>query len=189
MAAAESAGVKPSTHWNSAAGTSGTLSSLAAGDGATTTAAATWNVPVVSGQAGSWSVFIPDAPGDVRMMNGYLDPWANASPATVTVSGLPAAMSGGYDVYVYCYGQVDSGVTLSYQYKIGSTTHSVQQTGPSATTFPGYTLALEGGSGTYVVFRNVSGTGFTLTAQPPVSTTGLERSPVNGIQVVYPSGS
>jgi hypothetical protein len=189
MGAGETAGAKPASHWNSAGQTSGSRSSLVAGDGTTTGASVTWNTPVVSGKSGIWSVWMSDAPGDARMMNGYLDPWANASPAVITMSGLPAPLSSGYDVYVYCYGYVDSGVTLSYQYAIGTTTRSVRQVGPSATTFPGHTLAPEGGSGTYVVFKNVSGSSFTLTAQPVASTTTLERAPVNGIQVVYPPGS
>jgi hypothetical protein len=47
----------------------------------------------------------------------------------------------------------------------------------------------EGGSGNYVVFRNVTGTSFTLTATPGTTTGNEHRAPVNGIQIVYPSGS
>jgi hypothetical protein len=43
--------------------------------------------------------------------------------------------------------------------------------------------------GNYVVFRNVTGSSFTLTAQPMPSTWGIQRAPVNGMQIVYPSGS
>jgi len=39
------------------------------------------------------------------------------------------------------------------------------------------------------VFRNLSGTSFQLTARPVGSINGVERAPVNGIQIVYPSGS
>ena len=93
-------------------------------------------------------------------------------------------------------GQRDAGKEAGhhYEYRIGSTTYSVTQTGPSASTFPGYALASGGdagtaGAGNYVVFHNVTGSSFTLTAQPRASTWGMERAPVNGIQVVYPSGS
>jgi hypothetical protein len=43
MAATESAGVKPATHWNSAATNTGTLASLKLAGGTTTSASATWS--------------------------------------------------------------------------------------------------------------------------------------------------
>jgi len=126
-------------------------------------------------------------------MNGYLDPKAADSPATINVTGLPSQMSGGYDVYVYCYAGIGTTATDTRisKYTIGSTTQSLKQTGPSAQTFPGYTLAPEGGAGDYVVFRNLTTTSFILTATPAGSTAtpAVMRAPVNGIQIVYPSGS
>ena len=111
-----------------------------------------------------------DSPGDVRMMNGYLDPRAIASPATVNVTGLPSPMSSGYDVYVYCFEDMTWADTRTYQYTIGSTTHTVEQKEPPlVTSFAGYTLAPEAGAGNYVVFTNVTGTSFTLTATPGTS--------------------
>ncbi|MGC9986376.1 MAG: hypothetical protein ABSF35_22495 [Polyangia bacterium] len=191
MAASESAGVKPATHWNSAASNTGTLSSLVSADGTTTSASVAWDSPVASGEtSATWSLSWTDAPGDVRMMNGYLDPRATASPATIDVT-LPSSMSGGYDVYVYCYGNIVGVKNRTYQYTIGTTAHSFTQQGPSATTFPGYMEAPEGGTGNYdyVVFQNLTGTTFTLTATPLSSTSGSVRAPVNGIQIVSPSGS
>jgi len=189
MAASESAGVKPATYWNSAPGSAGTLSSLVSAAGTLSAASITWNSPFRSGtDSGTYSLYFADAPGDVRMMNGYLDPSSTSvSPATIDVTGLAAPMSSGYDVYVYCYGQIATPVTRTSQYAIGSTTHTVTQKGPSAAAFAGYTLAPEQGDGNYVVFRNVTGTGFTLTAQPGADS--MLRAPVNGIQIVYPSGS
>jgi hypothetical protein len=188
MAASESAGVKPATHWNSAPGSAGTLSSLVSAAGTLSAASITWNSPFRSGtDSGTYSLYFADAPGDVRMMNGYLDPSSTSvSPATIDVTGLAAPMSSGYDVYVYCYGQIATPVTRTSRYAIGSTTHTVTQKGPSAAAFAGYTLAPEQGDGNYVVFRNVTGTGFTLTAQPGADS--MLRAPVNGIQIVYPSG-
>jgi len=183
MGASESAGAKPATNWNSAAGSAGTLSSLKLADGTTSSASVTWSA------AGTWSLYLTDAPGDARMMNGYLDPMAPASPATVTVRGLASPMSSGYDVYVYCYGDIYLVQTRTFQYAIGSTTHSVSEAGISVHTFPGYTqVTSEGGTGNYVVFHNVTGTSFTLTATPGTPT-GSQRAPVNGIQIVYPPGS
>jgi len=193
MAPNESAGVRPATHWNSATGDTGSLTALVSSSGSATAASASWRVPELGGLS-MWSNSFTDAPGDTRMMNGYLDPRAVDQPGTVSVANLPAEMSGGYDVYVYCYSAADSGDTRNYQYKIGSTTYSVSQPATTNSSFPGYALASGGdagtaGAGNYVVFRNLTGSSFTLTAQPRPSTWGMQRAPVNGLQIVYPSGS
>ena len=195
MTAGEAAGVKRATHWNGAAGKVGTLSSLVAADGSATSASVTWNSPLATGQPTAiWSVGFTDTSGDADMMNGYLDPRSAALPATVDVT-LPASISGGYDVYVYCYANISAAApdTRTYQYAIGSMVHTVTQAGPSASTFPGYAQAGDadagqGSTGNYVVFRNLSGTTFELTARPVGSVNGVERAPVNGIQIVYPAG-
>ena len=182
MAATESAGVKSAANWNAAPGITGTLPGLSLANGTVTTATATWSA------AASWSLAFKDAPGNVRMMNGYLDPIASTSPATVTVSALPPWITaGGYDVYVYCLTDSNSGETRTGSYKIGSTTFTVVQTGPVATAFAGFVLAPNQGAGNYVVFRNVTGSSFTLTATPSGGT--VPRAPVNGIQIVWPSGT
>ena len=187
MSPTETAGAKPAANWNSALGISGTLAALSESDGTATTAGVTWTSPANGANPGEWTVGLADAPGDTRMMNGYLDPTAVASPATVKVTGLPAAITAGYDVYVYTEGSVPSGNTRTYQYAIASTTVTISQTGPSPTTFPGFTLAPAGGTGNYIIFRKVTGTSFTLTATP--GTGSQTRAPVNGIQIVWPSGS
>jgi hypothetical protein len=191
MAATESAGVKLAANWNSAASNTGTRSSLKLADGTTSSASATWTTPIASLEtSATWSLSWADSPGNVRMMNGYLDPRAVASPAIVTVSGLASPMNSGYDVYVYCYEDMTWGDTRTSKYTIGSTTHTVKQTEPPlVTSFAGFTLAPEAGAGNYVVFRNVTGPGFTLTATPGSSLHSTVRAPVNGIQIVYPSGS
>jgi len=185
MAATESAGFKPATHWNSATNATGTFPSLVAADGSTTTASVTWNSP------GTYTVGFTDTSGDAHMMNGFLEAKDLNSPITINLT-LPISMSGAYDVYVYCYGYIDAS-TRTYQYKIGSTTQTVSQTGHSVTTFPGHSLApVSGtGSGTYILFQNVTGTTFTLTATALSSTASpaAYRVPVNGIQIVYPAGS
>lgn len=137
---------------------------------------------------GEWRNNYVDAPGDARMMNGYLDPVLAAMPASIVVSGLPTLLTaGGYDVYVYMAGDIASATTRTYGYAIGTTTFAVSQTGPSPTGFPGFTLAPPGGAGNYVVFRNVTGDSFTLTATPGTGTP--TRAPVNGLQIVSPTGS
>jgi hypothetical protein len=141
---------------------------------------------------GEWTAGFTDMAGDTRMMNGYLDPVQAAVPAVVTVSGLPASITGGgYDVYVYMTGDLGtSTVTRTYNYAIGAATFAVTQTGPAPTSFTSYTLAPAGGAGNYVVFRNLTGAAFTLTATPGNPGTGSNmRAPVNGLQIVSPTGS
>jgi hypothetical protein len=187
MAATEIAGVKPVAHWNSAQGSMGQLTSLAQSDGTVTAVIASWSSPPGAAGPGVWRNGFADAPGNARMMNGYLDPLSSAMPATVAVSNLPADMAAaGYDVYVYCVGEVSTG-TRTYRYSIGATGITVSQTGPSPTTFTGFVLAPAGGSGNYIVFRNVTGSAFTLTASP--ASGAITRAPVNGIQIVTPPGS
>ncbi|MGB8297635.1 MAG: hypothetical protein WCG85_19615 [Polyangia bacterium] len=154
MAASESAGVKPAKNWNSAANNTGTQSSLVLADGTATSASVTWNSPVTGTEtSATWTLSWTDAPGDVRMMNGYLDPRATSPPATVIVSGLASPMSSGYDVYVYCFEDMTWGDTRTSKYTIGSTTHTVTQTEPPlVTSFAGFTPAPEAGAGNYVVF-------------------------------------
>ena len=88
----EVAGARPAAHWNGAADIMGALANLVQADGASTTAAVTWNSPKTGSAYGMWRNPFPDAPGDVRMMNGYLDPGTVASPAVVTVNGLPTVV-------------------------------------------------------------------------------------------------
>ncbi len=187
MGPTEVAGVKPVSHWNSAQGPMGQLTSLAQSDGTSTLVTAMWNSPAGASGPGVWRNGFPDAPGNTRMMNGYLDPLSSAMPATVAVSNLPADMAtAGYDVYVYCFGGV-SGGTRTYRFSIGTASITVVQTGPSATTFTGFMLAPAGGSGNYIVFHNVTGSAFTLTGTP--ASGPITRAPVNGIQIVSPPGS
>jgi hypothetical protein len=186
MAPTEIAGFKPAAYWNQAIDYAGSLPGLKLWDGRGSAATVTWTSPPSDLLRGVWWLGYADAPGDVRMMNGYLDPHTNA--ATILVQGLPPeiATAAGYDVYVYMGGDVPSG-TRTYKYSLGSTTFTVSQTGPQATTFPGFKLAPAGGSGNYVVFRKVIGTTFTLVATP--DTGSPPRAPVNGLQIVWPSGS
>ena len=196
MEPSESAGVEPvtATHWNSAFGSTGNNLPLMSARGSSTTAFASWSVNAIDGAIDTWTNFFTDAPGDTRMMNGYLDPRAANYNATISVTGLPNPVSSGYDVYVYFYSYMPGVETRLYQYNIGATTYSVTQTGPSATsTCPAYRLASgadagTAGEGNYVVFHNLNGDHFTLTARPAQNSSGQQRAPVNGIQIVYPSG-
>ena len=195
MAATERAGVKAATHWNEAAGaaSSTALTPLVQSDGTSLTGSGvTWSSPGdpnnMSINPGVFSAGLTDMAGDVRMMNGYLDPSSGSAPAaTVTVSGL-GALTGGYDVYVYFLAQLSSGTMRTHKVTIGSTTVSVTQVGPSG--FTGYSEATNGGTtGNYVLFKNVTGTSFTMTSTAVSASDSIMRAPVNGMQIVWPSGS
>jgi len=189
MAATEVAGVKPVARWNGAANITGTLPNLLLADGSATTASVMWNSPSMGNNPGEWMMGFVDMPGNTRMMNGYLDPVAVSMPAVVTVSGLPASITGGgYDVYVYVTGDIGMGTsTRTYNYAIGTTMFTVSQTGPTPASFTSFTLAPAGGAGNYIVFRNLTTPAFTLTATP--GTGSNLRAPVNGLQIVSPTGS
>jgi len=195
MAATEKAGVKAATHWNGAAGavSSAALTPLVQGDGTSLTGSSvTWSSPGdpnnMTNNPGVFSAGLTDAAGDVRMMNGYLDPASGSTPAaTVTVSGL-GALTGGYDVYVYFLAQLASGKMRTHKVTIGSTTVSVTQVGPTA--FTGYSAATNGGTtGNYILFKNVTGASFTMTSTAVSASDSVMRAPVNGMQIVWPSGS
>ena len=173
MAPTEIAGVYPAAHWNSAATAVGALTALLESDGTPSAASVTWD------SGGVWQLPVPDAPGDTRMMTGYLDP---RTTSLVVVSDLPQALTAtGYDVYVYANGEVPAAVTRAASYAIGAVREVVTQ--PALTPFAGtFIPAVNAGFGNYVVFRGVTGASFTLTVRP-VSGTGL-RAPVNGLQIV-----
>ena len=195
MGPTEIAGAKPAANWNSAATGIGLIANLVFSDGVASGASVVWAPPMQTGDLGTWSIGYTDAPGDVRMMNGFLGPTWSAIPATgatlLTVSGLPASIaSGSYDVYVYVLGSPVS--MRSYQYAIGSTAITVTQTTgppiPPATPYP-YTVAPDMGMGTHIIFRGVTGSSFALTVKPAAGDTSSPRAPVNGFQIVSPSGS
>lgn len=180
MAATESAGVVPATHWNSAASGVGTLPALLAADGTKTAASASWSAP---SDLNIYQLGLVDEPGDARMMNGYLDPYAGQI-ATVTVRGLPSPFdTGGYDVYVYANGAVSviSGDMRTYDYAIGSL--DMKETQGPGQNFGGTYVMGSGGAGNYLLFHGLSGSSFTLTATPGAATK-LPRCPVNGLQIV-----
>jgi hypothetical protein len=185
----ESAGVKAARNWNPAQTGSATLGMLTLADGTVSSASVTWNSPASATETGVWRNNLTDAPGDPRMMNGYLDPLSSSAPATVSVSNLPAPFSTrGYDVYVYSEGDIPDTTTRASKYTIGSTSITVSQTGPTPpAVFTGFKRAQNNGSGNYMVFQAVTGGSFTLTATPSSGTP--TRAPVNGIQIVSPPGS
>jgi hypothetical protein len=194
MSAYETAGARTATRWNSAQGAMGTLGSLTLSDGTTSNATITWNALQAGATNGMWTMNYADQPGDLRMMNGYLDPRWTSIPSSAstlfTVSGLPASIaSGTYDVYVYTLGDT---AMRSYQYGLGSQVQTVQQNSappvPPPSPYP-YASANDSMTGTHVVFTSITGDSFSVTVKPVSATNNVYRAPVNGVQIVWPAGS
>ncbi|HTW48679.1 MAG TPA: hypothetical protein VMD92_12070 [Acidobacteriaceae bacterium] len=153
--------------------------------------AVTWSAP------NTYSIPIPDNPGNDRMMAGYLDN-NNTVPNTVEVSGLPANF-GLYDVYVYFDGDNGSATRVA-NYRItsidsfgrvhgcaGQLEEGSTVTGADVANgyFAGaFTQASGGSPGNYVVFRNCSGSSFSLAPVHANSSDSQVRAPVNGIQIL-----
>jgi hypothetical protein len=178
MSPTEAAGVVAKSNWNQVSGaSSATALALKDESGTATTATVSWKAD------GVWSTPIIDQPGNIRMMEGYLDT-GSGNATTVTASGLPSNANG-YSVYVYADGDNGS-ATRSGTYQIsgpGITTSSVGLTDPANTNFNGTFMQANTSNGNYVVF-NINATGFTVTATPGTASDGTRRAPLNGIQIV-----
>jgi len=178
MGSSEAAGVVAKSNWNEATGASSSSPlGLADETGSATTATVSWKSDNV------WSLPILDQPGNVRMMEGYLDT-GSGNTTTVTVSGLPSNANG-YSVYVYADGDnVSATRTGIYQISgTGITTTSISLTDPANTNFSGTFTQANNSNGNYVVFT-INSTGFTLSGIPSTASDGHQRAPLNGIQIV-----
>ena len=176
MASSEVAGVVALSHWNNAEGaSSGSPMSLADSAGSATTATVSWK------SDDTWLESIADQAGNVRMMRGYLDNGAQDT-TTVNVSGLPGSVNG-YNVYVYAEGSTSGSNVGIYQISgTGITTTSTNLTYTGE--FNGTFTQANNSAGNYVVFTIPNVTAFTLSAIPSTASSGYERAPVNGIQIV-----
>jgi hypothetical protein len=176
MGATETAGVVNTSHWNNAVGAArSTALPLVDETGAATKATVTWSA------SGTWATPILDAPGNARMMKGYLDT-TSTSATTVTVAGLTP---GTYNVYVYSDGDNRS-YTRAAVYTMsgaGIATTAITLTDAASVNFTSTFTQASGSAGNYVRFT-ITGSGFTLTATPGAASTSTQRAPVNGIQIV-----
>jgi len=176
MGATETAGVVSASRWNNAIGAaSSTALPLVDETGAATKATLTWSA------SGTWATPILDAPGNLRMMKGYLDT-TSTSATSVTVVGLTA---GTYNVYVYGDGDNRS-YTRTAVYTMsgpGITTTAINLTDAASVNFESTFTQASESAGNYVKFT-ITGSGFTLTATPGAASTATRRAPVNGIQIV-----
>lgn len=175
MQPSEVAGVVPAANWNNAPDASGTLLNLMDNLGGATGISVQWNSNNV------WGIGLSDAPGNVRMMNGYLDS-TDTSTTSVTVSGIPPwLVQNGYDVYVYTDG---GGIERTGDYTIGNQTIQARD----HTNFNGTFTEAMFSVGNYVVFPELYQSSFTMSAR--ANPNGGFRAPVNAIQIVaLPAGS
>jgi hypothetical protein len=178
MGSAEVAGVVPKSNWNNASGAKNpTPLALVDETGAATTASVTWTADDV------WAEPITDQPGSVRMIKGYLDN-GNQDTTVVNVSGLPPDPNG-YSVYVYADGAAGGSNTGIYQISgtgIPTTSEALTYTSNFAGTFTQATASNPVGN--YVILTIPATSAFTLSAIPSTSSSGYERAPINGMQIV-----
>jgi hypothetical protein len=195
MSPNETAGVVPRSNWNSfTPNTQTTPQALMTDTGGA-------GGDVVWTSQNTWNVNHVQAPGDLRMMKGYIDT-NDTSITTVTVAGLPSSITSvPYSVIVY-YDGANGTENRVGQFSIGDVTFWGRDAGGEFTGL--YTLAqspidpLAGGgaidnnndaaltvpSGNYMIFSGLTGDTFTLSAQASVSAGGTNRAAINGIQVL-----
>jgi phosphopentomutase len=180
MGASESAGVVAKTNWNNATGnTSSSALNLVDETGVANGASVTWDSDV------SWNLPITDSPGNFRMIRGYIDSLNASDSSTVAVTGLPASPNG-YDIYVYSDGDNQTG-TETGTFRLsgaGITTTNFTATDLPNTNFSGTFIQAINSAGNYVKFTAVHATAFTITATPAISSDGVFRAPINGIQII-----
>ena len=178
MAAGEVAGVVATANWNNAAGALRTTRlALVNGAGEATPVGVTWSAD------GTWRTPIVDAPGNNRLMRGYLDTTYQRA-TTIAVTGLPTGSS--YDVYVYADGDNGS-ATRTAAYRVsgsGIVTTSINLTDAAGTNFSGTFVRANNSNGNYVRFTIGAVSGFTLTATPGTASDGRRRAPVNALEIV-----
>jgi galactosylceramidase len=177
MGSSESAGVAAATGWNNAINNSGSGLMLNDSAGNPSGATAAWSANGVYTSSAS------DTAGNNRMMRTYLDT-GSATTTTVTVNGLPPN-SGGWNVYVYCFG--DNPETREGSYTIsgaGITTASVTGFNTASSVFNGTFVQASNSPGNYVLFSIPNVSGFTVSATPIANGATYPRAPVNGIQII-----
>jgi Domain of unknown function (DUF1929)/PKD domain len=178
LSSSQIAGVASTSNWNPAQGpSSSTPLSLINSIGAATTATVTWTADDM------WAEGLSDNNANLQMMNGYLDN-SDQDTTTIAVTGVPSNANG-FNIYVYANGSTNGSNTGIYQISgSGITTTSTTLTYKS--NFNGtFTQATASNPvGNYVVFTIPNVPSFTISAIPSTASTGYERAPVNGLQIV-----
>jgi hypothetical protein len=174
MAATETAGLEPQSHWNNASsGCSTEPLALVDSLGQATGLTATWR------GSGTYNAAIANTPGSLRLMRGCITQ-LGTDPATVTVSDLSAAFPAGCNVIVYFDG-ANGLSTWVADYTIGTTTLTGRDL--AGATFSGTFVRDTGAGGNYLCFENVQGNTFTLSALPRAD--GVSAAAINAIQITH----
>lgn len=180
MAAAEVAGVVPVPNWNSLAATNNAVANPLVDDaGAATGANITWST------SNNYSVNIGNAPGNQKMLNGYIDT-DNVTTNTFTVASLPASFGNVFSVYVYTDGDGTDNRFGTYSIN-GSPGILVRDTTNGTSAGATFDNATSDQIGNYILFQNVirnGAGGFILSATPTIGVGSTPRAPVNGLQIV-----
>ena len=173
MEPAEQAGALPQSHWNNAIGGSGSDVPLFDADGSPTGMLLTW-------RATTGYTRITDAPGDARMMRGYLAP-LSGEPISVKASGLDSVFGvSPYSLIVYF-----DGYNTAEDWVIRFTAGGASQLGidKTGTHFSGTFVPDTGTGGNYIRFDHLTGDTFTLEAASAVK--GVGSAAINGIQLLH----
>jgi hypothetical protein len=188
MDPSEIAGVIPKANWNQADGPTGYNQPLNDSNGvALASGFVSWE------GSNTWSTLVPDAPGDARMMGSYLDS-NNTRTNFVVVTGISAAITGTYDLYIYSNGDQAS---RHGQFTVmtsggndapfgGMLTQSCSDTALFDPAKGFIQDMQDGNGGNYIKFTGLSGDGLVILASSydPISQTNGVRAPINGIQIV-----
>lgn len=178
-------------HWNNLEANAGSASNLVSdnkGVSAASTAAAVWdsaNTWSTTGRGEENNSFDTNSP-NYKLMIGYLDT-GDPTTTTVSISGLPADLTKGYDVYVYLLG--GTGGTRGGGYRITDGAGGVLRdylVGDAPVKPSSFSRDLglsHNDKGTYLVFRGLTAASIAVEATTEAPN-GLVRAPINAIQLV-----
>lgn len=173
MDPSEVAGAVAQANWNNAVSGCGQMAALVEASGATTGVGVEWR-----GSTGFLT--IENAPGDNRLMRGYIVPPV-PDPITVTVRGIDSLGLGGwYDVLIYFDGR-NGATDWPGRFTIGATTPV--GTDRAGTDFAGPFVEDTGSGGNYVRFAHLTADEFTLSAENLADNGGSVA--INALQILH----
>ena len=190
-------------NWNNIVGVSGTTTNAIVADdngvSESTGVTVTWTSANLWSSTGSGEENNKFTGADKVLMTGYLDT-GNATTSDVTITGIPDKLtSGGYDVYVYAMGGVDSGRSGGYRILDASSKAVLKDwviatSSSNATSYvqvPLSTDPTKPGVGNYIVFSGLNAANIIVEASTANGKGGSStpRAAINAIQLVAPASS
>jgi len=178
-------------NWNNlelATGSASALKADNAGASVATSVSVEWSCPNTwssTGRGEENNGFTPGTP-DHTLMIGYLDT-GDPTTTTVSISGLPAQLTSGYDVYVYMLGGTGGNRGGGYRITDNSGTvlrdYLVGDAPVSPTTWVRDAGLSHDDKGNYLVFRGLTAANIVVEATTEAPN-GMVRAPLNAIQLV-----